>query len=146
MSILDDLAQLVLTTASDAIIAADREGLIRFWNPGAERIFGYASEEAVGQSLDLIVPERQRARHWEGYREVMSTGESQYGHGDLLSVPSIRKDGARISVEFTIIPLKDPEGHMEGMAAIMRDVTKRFEEMRTLRHQLVAARKAETGR
>jgi hypothetical protein len=61
----------------------------------------------VGQSLDLIVPERQRARHWAGYREVMSTGESQYGHGELLSVPSIRKDGARISVEFTIFPLKD---------------------------------------
>ena len=146
MSILDDLAHLVLTTTSDAIVAADWDGLIRFWNPGAERIFGFSSAEAVGQSLDLIIPERQRARHWEGYGEVMRTGESRYDHGDLLSVPSIRKDGARISVEFTIIPLKDAEGRMEGMAAIMRDVTKRFEEMRTLRHQLAGARKSEAER
>ena len=138
-SILDDLAHLILTTASDAIVAADRDGLIRFWNPGAERIFGFSSAEAVGQSLDLIIPERQRARHWDGYREVMRTGESRYDHGDLLSVPSLRKDGARISVEFTIIPLKDAEGRMEGMAAIMRDVTKRFEEVRALRQRLAAA-------
>src|SRR3954471_1420334 len=143
MSILDDLAHLVLTTTSDAIVAADRDGLIRFWNPGAERIFGFSSAETVGQSLDLIIPERQRARHWEGYREVMRTGDSRYDHGDLLSVPSIRKDGARISVEFTIIPLKDAEGRMEGMAAIMRNVTKHFEEMRMLKHQLAVARKAE---
>jgi PAS domain S-box-containing protein len=95
--------------------------------------------KAVGQSLDLIIPERQRARHWEGYREVMRTGESRYDHGDLLSVPSMRNNGARISVEFTIIPLKDAEGHMEGMAAIMRDVTKRFEELRALRQKLAAA-------
>jgi PAS domain S-box-containing protein len=141
MSILDDLAHLVLTTASDAIVAADRDGLIRFWNPGAERIFGYSASEAEGQSLDLIVPERQRVRHWDGYREVMRTGESRYDHGDLLSVPSLRKDGARISVEFTIIPLKDAEGRIEGMAAIMRDVTKRFEEVRALRQRLAAATK-----
>ena len=136
-----DLAQRILTTVSDAIIAADRDGVIRFWNPGAERIFGYSASEAEEQSLDLIVPERQRARHWEGYREVMRTGESRYDHGDLLSVPSLRKDGARISVEFTIIPLKDAEGRMEGMAAIMRDVTKRFEEVRALRQRLAAATK-----
>ena len=141
MSVLDDLAHLVLTTTSDAIVAADRNGLIRFWNPGAERIFGFSSAEAVGQSLDLIIPERQRARHWEGYREVMRTGESRYDHGDLLSVPSLRKDGARISVEFTIIPLTDAEGRMDGMAAIMRDVTKRFEEVRALRQRLAAATK-----
>ena len=145
MSLQQDLAQLVLTTASDAIIAADREGRIRFWNPGAERIFGYSAEEAVGQSLDLVVPERQRARHWKGYQEVMRSGESRYDHGDLLAVPSLRKDGTRISVEFTIIPLKDPEGHMDGMAAIMRDVTKRFEEVRALKQRLAAATRTEPG-
>src|SRR3954452_23260675 len=105
-----DLGDRILTTVSDAIIAADRDGVIRFWNPGAERIFGYAASEAEGQSLDLIVPERQRARHWDGHREVMSTGQSRYGEGDLLAVPSLRKDGTRISVEFTIIPLVDAEG------------------------------------
>ena len=137
-----DLAETVLAAAADAIIAADREGLIRFWNAGAARIFGYSSEEALGQSLDLIIPERQRTRHWEGYREVMKTGQSRYDHGDLLSVPSHRKDGTRISVEFTIIPLKDAQGAMSGMAAILRDVTKRFEEMRHLRHRLTALQKS----
>ena len=86
--------------------------------------------------LGIIIPERQRPRHWNGYREVMKTGQSRYDHGDLLSVPSYRKDGARISVEFTIIPLKDAEGAMNGMAAILRDVTNRFEEMRNLREEL----------
>jgi PAS domain S-box-containing protein len=139
MDFAQDLAQSLLATASDAIVAADRDGVIRFWNPGAERIFGYTPDEAVGQSLDLIVPERQRARHWEGYHEVVRTGESRYGHGDLLSVPSTRKDGTRISLEFTIVPLTDPDGRLEGMAAILRDVTKRFEETRALRQKLAAA-------
>ena len=115
--------------------------MIRFWNPGAERIFGYSASEAEGQSLDLIVPERQRARHWAGYREVMSSGQSRYGQGDLLAVPSLRKDDTRISMEFTIIPLTDAHSRMEGMAAIMRDVTKRFEEVRALRQRLAAAPK-----
>jgi len=139
MNTAQDLAQRVLTTISDAIVAADRDGMIQFWNPGAERIFGYSPDEAVGQSLDLIIPERQRARHWDGYRHVMSTGQSRYGQGDLLSVPSMRKDGTRISVEFTIIPLTDAHSRMEGTAAIMRDVTKRFEEMRALRQKLANA-------
>src|SRR4051812_43814536 len=139
MSFDQDLARSVLATVSDAIIAADREGVIRFWNPGAERIFGYATDEAVGRSLDLIIPERQRARHWEGYHQVMRTGDSRYGHGDLLSVPSQRKDGTRVSVEFTIVPLTDADGRMDGMAAILRDVTRRFEELRALRQKLAAA-------
>lgn len=130
------LADAVLHSGSDAIVASDKGGIIRYWNPGAERIFGYASAEAIGQSLDIIIPERLRARHWEGYRQVMATGESRYGHGDVLAVPGMRKDGARVSLEFTIVPLRDEAGQMIGMAAIMRDVTVRFEEMRTLRRKL----------
>lgn len=130
------LARAILATASDAIVATDRDGRITFWNPGAERIFGFPAAEAVGQSLDLIIPERQRAAHWKGYAEVMRTGESRYGHGDLLAVPSLRQDGARISVEFTIVPLKDEHGRMTGMAAIMRDVTRRFEETKALRKKV----------
>jgi PAS domain S-box-containing protein len=128
----DLLSQAVLSTPTDAIIAADRDGIISFWNPGAERIFGYAQAEALGQSLDLIIPDRLRARHWAGFRHTMDTGESRYGSGDLLSVPALRKDGQTISVEFTVVPLKGATG-MEGIAAIMRDVTTRFEEMRRLR-------------
>jgi PAS domain S-box-containing protein len=133
------LADALLHSLSDAIIGSDSEGRITFWNPGAERIFGFSRAEAMGQSLDLIIPERLRERHWTGYMEVMRTGESRYGHGDLLSVPASRKDGTRLSIEFTIVPLKDEAGAMTGMAAILRDVTARFEEMRTLRQRAGAA-------
>lgn len=133
------LGRALLNTASDAIVATDREGLIRHWNPGAERIFGFPVSEAIGQSLDLIIPEPLRARHWEGYREVMATGKSRYGEGDLLSVPGLRQDGSRISLEFTIVPLIRASGRIDGVAAVMRDVTKRFEEMRALKKKLAAA-------
>ena len=130
------LADALLNTPSDAIVYADRDGAIRFWNAGAERIFGWTAAEALGQSLDIMIPERLRDRHWAGYRNTMATGESRYGQGDLLSVPALRKDGARISVEFTIVPLHDAAGRMEGIAAVMRDATARFEEMKTLRRRL----------
>jgi PAS domain S-box-containing protein len=141
MTYLGALARALLGTSSDAIIAADKDGIVRFWNPGAERIFGYTSEDAIGQSLDIIIPERLRKRHWDGYQQVMQGGESRYGHGDILAVPSIRKDGAGISVEFTIVPLTDEAGLLNGVAAIMRDVTKRFEEVRALKRKLADAAK-----
>ena len=108
-------------------------------NPGAERIFGHRAEEALGQSLDLIIPERLRARHWEGFRHVMAMGESRYGDGDLLSVPGLRQGGKRISLEFTIVPLKDEQGQMQGIAAVMRDVSRRVEEIRSLKQKLAEA-------
>jgi PAS domain S-box-containing protein len=126
----------ILSAAADAVVATDRDGMIRVWNPGAERIFGHRADEALGQSLDLIIPERLRPRHWDGFHRVMATGESHYGAGDLLSVPGIRKDGQRISLEFTIVPLKDERGQMQGLAAVMRDVTSRFEEIRGLKKKL----------
>lgn len=141
MSYSDLLASAMLATASDAIIAADEDNIVRFWNPGAERIFGYGSEEAVGQSLDIIIPERLRKRHWDGYRRVMAGGESRYGHGDILAVPGIKKDGAAISVEFTIVPLADSSGRLTGVAAIMRDVTAKFNEVRALKRKLADAEK-----
>jgi PAS domain S-box-containing protein len=130
------LTKAVLSTAADAIVAADSDGKIFFWNPGAERVFGFSSADAMGQSLDIIIPEQLRKRHWAGYREVMASGESRYGHGDLLAVPALTKAGNKISVEFTIVPLRGEKGDLIGLAAIMRDVTKRFEEMRKLRRQL----------
>ncbi|WP_201861381.1 PAS domain-containing protein [Microvirga soli] len=133
------VANAILSAAADAVVATDREGIIRVWNPGAERVFGYHADEALGQSLDLIIPERLRARHWDGFRHVMATGESHYGAGDLLSVPGLRKDGQRISLEFTIVPLKDEQGQMHGLAAVMRDVTSRFEEIRSLKQKLANA-------
>jgi|SRR6478609_4339813 len=134
-----NLGTAILATASDAIIATDRGGVVNFWNPGAMRIFGYTPSEAIGQSLDLIIPENLRARHWDGYRRVMETGESRYGAGQLLSVPGVTKDGRRISVEFTIVMLRDRENRPAGTAAILRDVTDRFEEIRKLKRELANA-------
>jgi PAS domain S-box-containing protein len=131
----DAVAEAILSTLADAIVAADRDGIIRFWNPGAVRLFGYSHDEAMSRSLDLIIPERLRQRHWDGYRRVMETGKSRYGQGDVLSVPAVRKDGATISVEFTIVPLQNNR-QMIGMVAIMRDVTRGFDEMRALRRKL----------
>ena len=142
MSGSNDPGTALLASASDAIIATDREGRITFWNPGAARIFGFSAAEAVGRSLDLIIPENLRARHWSGYRHAMATGESRYGHGDLLSVPGLSKDGRRISVEFTIAMLRDEQDRPGGTVAILRDVSKRFEEVRELRRQLADANRA----
>ena len=133
---LQSLGLAVLESAAEAIVYSDREGIIRFWNAGAERIFGFTGEEALGRSLDIIIPEKQRDRHWSGYHEVMRTGQSRYGSGDMLSVPALHKDGRRISVEFTIVPLKDGAGAMLGMAAILRDVTARFGELKALRRKI----------
>lgn len=127
----------------DAVIFADRDGKIRFWNGSATRIFGFAEADALGQTLDLIVPEPQRARHWEGYDRVMAGGKSRYGEGELLAVPAMRKDGKRISIEFTVLPVHDAAGGMLGIAAFLRDVTTRFEEMRALRRELAALKAAE---
>ena len=132
----DQFARDLARDAADAIVYADNDGIIRFWNAGAARIFGFAAAEAIGQSLDIIIPANLRQRHWDGYNATMQTGRTRYGAGDLLAVPALRKDGTRISVEFTIIPFHDGAGRMVGIAAIMRDVTKRFEEMKALRAQL----------
>lgn len=133
------LSDAILSTSADAILATDREGTIQFWNPGAVRIFGFAEEEAVGASLDLIIPERLRKRHWDGWQHVMERGETRYGAGDLLGVPAVTKDGRQISVEFTIILLRGANHQITGMAAILRDVTVRFEETRRLRRQLAGS-------
>jgi PAS domain S-box-containing protein len=130
-------AERLVSGMSDAIVYADAEGVIRVWNRGATRVFGFAEAEAVGHSLDIIIPENLRERHWQGYRATMRTGQSRYGDGQILSVPAVRKDGTRVSVEFTIVPFSDDAGRMIGIAAIMRDATARFEELRALRRQLI---------
>jgi PAS domain S-box-containing protein len=140
-----DFPARLLAGLPDAVIYADAEGVIRFWNPGATRIFGFDAAEALGQSLDIIIPDGPRARHWEGYRHTMATGQTRYGAGDLLAVPALRKDGSRISVEFTIVAFRGADGRMTGIAALLRDVTARFEETRALRRELAALRAAAGG-
>jgi PAS domain S-box-containing protein len=119
-----DAAQFV-GAAGDAIVAADAQGVITVWNAAAGRLFGYTPAEALGQSLDLIIPERQRARHWEGYRKVMQTGVTRYGT-QLLRVPATHKDGRRLSIAFTVTLLFGPSGKVETIAAIMRDETEQW--------------------
>jgi PAS domain S-box-containing protein len=136
---MDALGAAVLSTQSDAIVAADKDGIIFYWNPGAERMFGYDSAQALGQSLDILIPERLRKRHWEGFSRVMNGGRSRYESGDILAVPAVKLDGTQISVEFTLVPLRDDDGTLMGLAAIMRDVTKRFEEIRGLKKRLADA-------
>jgi PAS domain S-box-containing protein len=132
----DHFAAALVAGMPDAIVYAGADGLIRVWNAGAVRMFGFTEQEALGQSLDLIIPANLQGRHWSGYAETMRTGQTRYGDGQILSVPAIRKDGTRLSVEFTIVPFTGPDGKMEGIAAIMRDATARFEEVRALRKQL----------
>jgi len=125
----------IVDFAEDGILFADRDGIIKVWNSGAEKIFGYTKEEAIGESLDLIVPEKLRERHWEGYHKVMKTGETRYG-SELLKVPAAHKDGKRISVEFTIILVRDRENNILGSAAIVRDVTERWQHEKELKGRL----------
>jgi len=131
------LARLVVELA-DAVVVADTAGVIRFWNGAAERVFGWSADEALGASLDLIVPERQRTRHWEGYRRVMSSGTTKYG-SDLLRVPSLHADGQRRSIAFTVTLLRDADGNVTGIAAVVRDETERWNREQELRRLAQAA-------
>lgn len=131
------LCREIVDNAPDAMIFADRDGIIRLWNSGAEAMFGYSAGEALGKSLDIIIPENLRGRHWEGYKRTMATGETKYGK-DLLAVPGIRKDGTRISLEFSIMLLRDEGGQPMGPAAILRDVTARWKKDKELRDKLAA--------
>ncbi|WP_340149185.1 PAS domain S-box protein [uncultured Sneathiella sp.] len=133
---LENFAELFIWNMPDALVVSDDEGVIRLWNVSAERIFGFTAEEAMGQPLDIIVPERLRRRHGDGYRETMLTGETKYGAGDLLSVPALRKDGTTISIQFSILPLSGPDGRMTGVAAVIRDVSDEFARVKKLQTAL----------
>ena len=120
---------------ADAVVIADPDGIIRFWNAAATRTLGWTADQAVGRSLDLIIPERQRGPHWDGYAKVMATGETRYGD-QLLRVPSLHPDGQRRSIAFTVTLLKDAAGAVTAIAAVIRDETVRWNEERELRQQL----------
>ncbi len=129
-----DLLQL-LDCVGDAVIVADAQEKIILWNTAATRIFGYTEEEALGKTLDLIVPERQRQRHNEGYSQSMKTGTTHYGTS-LLKVPAKHKDGRTLSIAFTVGMLFDSDHHPCGVAAVIRDETERFAEERALKMRL----------
>lgn len=134
---MDNVLQQLLDDSPDGILVSDREGIIRFWNSGATLIFGHTAQEALGRSLDLIIPENLRGRHWEGYWRVMASGETKYKTG-LLSSPGIRKDGSRVSLEFSMVLLRDEAGGLYGCASIMRDITLRWQQEKQLKERLAA--------
>lgn len=132
-----ELARLVRELA-DAVVIADADGTITFWNEAATRLFGFTTDEAVGRPLDLIIPERLRERHWAGYRQTMATGHTSYGHR-LLEVPALHRDGRNLSIAFTVTLLRrtgTDEPH--AIAAVLRDDTERWQERRRLRAEIAA--------
>lgn len=129
------LCENIVQQISTALIFGDHEGIVRLWNAGAESMFGWSADEALGKSIDMIIPEKHRARHWEGYFHVMETGLTKYGQS-VLAVPALTKDGRRISIEFTVALLKDADGRVLGAAASIQDVTARWERDKALRARL----------
>ena len=125
--------EIFVQAAGDGIVAADADGRIILWNPAAERIFGFTAEEALDRSLDLIIPERFRDRHWAGYREVMRTGQTRYAT-EVLRVPALHKNGTPLSIAFTVALISSARGY--AIAAIVRDETKRWNEERELRRRV----------
>ena len=129
------LAHAVVTESAEAIVVSDPDGIIRLWNNGATRMFGYSADEAMGRDLDLIIPEKLRDRHSKGYQQTMATGYTRYGDS-LLAVPAMHRDGHRLSIEFSVALLRDEAGEIVGISAIMRDVSERREAERALRTKL----------
>jgi PAS domain S-box-containing protein len=129
-----DFEQLV-SAIGDAIIISDAKGSIVLWTPAAERMFGFTQSEALGKSLDLIIPERLRGRHWDGYHQTMATGQTRYGN-EVLRVPAVDKAGRSLSIAFTVALLHSPEHELTGIVAVIRDETSRFQEERNLRKRL----------
>lgn len=138
-----DFAQLV-ARAGDGIVVSDPQGAIVVWNQAAERIFGFTEAEALGQSLDLITPERHRQRHWAGYDKTMRTGETRYG-ADVLRVPALHKDGRPLSIAFTVGLMFDADDKVTGITAVIRDETQKWNEERQMRRRL-AELEAQVGK
>ncbi len=125
----------LVNALGDAVCVCNKAGNITFWNPGAERMFGFSKAEAEGASLDIIIPEKQRKRHWDGYFVTMETGVTKYG-SDVLRVPAITKSGATISIAFTVAMLFGADGKPNAIASVMRDETDKFNKDRVLRKRL----------
>ena len=127
----------IIENSPVAVIYADEKGIVRIWNKGAEEIFGWTEQEMLGQSMDPIIPEKYRARHWKGYARTMKSGETHYGR-ERLAVPAITKDGDTISIEFNIVLLKSRDGNVAGIAALLSDVTVRRQEYIAMRKRIAA--------
>ena len=117
-----NLAALALAQCADAVIGADVDGVIRLWNAAAEQIFGFAAEDALGASLDLIIPERLRAAHWRGYRAAVGSGTTRLA-GRATLTKGLHRSGRNVYVEMSFAVVKDASDRTVGSVAIARDVT-----------------------
>ena len=125
----------LIAAVGDAVMVCDAQGAITLWSPACERLFGFTEAEALGQSMDMIIPERLRKRHWEGYDKTMATGITKYGH-DVLRVPAVDKQGNSLSIAFTVAMLHGDDGKVSAIASVIRDETARFNEERVLKKRL----------
>ena len=144
-SLPEPLARRILDGSPDAVVVCDPRGHVHYWNAGAERIFGFSSGEAIGASLDLIIPQRFRERHWTGWTAVMTTGHTRYSDGQLLAVPALHKDGRQVSIEFSIQLLANQRGQIDWVVAVIRDVTERYNREKALRAELKELRLTTRG-
>ena len=135
---LNDLCTKIVEAATEAVIFADREGRIRLWNRGAELLFGYAAADAVGQRLDIIVPEKFRRAHWEAFDRSVESGRTK--HVDrVLTTRSMHKNGARLYVDLSFGLVKDAQGTVLGAFAVGRDCTERYLAETNAKARLAAA-------
>jgi len=132
---LESTAASILRCMPEALIFCDLEGIIRVWNGGAEKVFGWPAAEAVGQNLDLIIPERMRKAHWDGFNQAIERGGVKPGRTAMIT-RSLHKSGEFIYVDMSFEMVKDAQGQMLGSMAVARDATARFTEEKALRKQL----------
>lgn len=125
----------LVAAMADAVMVCNSQGSITLWNQAAQRMFGFSEAEALGQSLDLIIPARQQKRHWDGYHQTMKTGITKYGN-DMLKVPALHKDGRTLSIAFTVSLIHAADGTVDGIAAVVRDETARFAQDRETRKRM----------
>jgi PAS domain S-box-containing protein len=128
--------QALVASVGDGVMASDAQGLIILWNPACQRMFGFTEAEALGKSLDLIIPQRQQKPHWDGYHKTMATGITKYGN-DVLRVPAVHKDGHTLSIAFTVSMLHTADGAVSAIVAVIRDESVKFAEERGLRKRVM---------
>jgi PAS domain S-box-containing protein len=130
-----NLYQAMIEQTADAFIFSDLEGRIQLWNHGAEVIFGFSTKDAIGQSLDIIIPEHLRQAHWIGYRKAIAAGRMSLGD-QIMTTRFLHKDGSKGYVDMRFSLIKDNTGKLLGVLATARDSTARYLAERTLRARL----------
>jgi|SRR5690606_6598694 len=128
------LAEWIIQQSADALIYADRSGKIRRWNSAASQLFGFEAEDAMGASLDIIIPEHLQAAHWAGFEAAMASGQTRLDGRPTLT-RAMHKTGRKLYVEMTFAVVKDDTGAAVGSVAMARDVTERVEKEKAARRK-----------